>query len=144
MSPMLILHITISSISYILFGTAFAIACLYMYRNRKIKTKNITLDDRFPWSLDQLDRALFTTLIAGFVLMGVGLILGLAVHAAVYGNLRLVAPRLLFPLFIWMFYFLILLFRVLTGLRGTIPAHLTAYGILCVSLSFIYELNIAS
>ncbi len=139
----LILHIAISSLGYLLFGAAFAISCVYIYRDHAIKTKQFKMGDRFPWSLNQLDRALFISLIAGFVFMGIGLLLGIYVHKLVYGIVDLTSPRLIFPFFIWLFYLALLLFRLLTGLRGRIPAQLAACGFSCAALSFLFELHIA-
>lgn len=144
MSNLLIIHIIASSLGYILFGAAFATACLYIYRDHGLKTKRFKLDDRFPWSLHQLDYTLFAILWTGFLLMGAGLLLGMSVQKTMYGFINYASPRLIFPFFIWLFYLAILSFRFITGLRGRIPAHLSAYGFTCAALSFLYEMHIAA
>lgn len=144
MPALLVLHIAICSLGYLLFGVAFVIACIYLWRERTLKTKTLKLGERFRWSLNKLDRWLFASLLVGFITMGLGLATGIALQNAMNGSMDLTSPRLLFPAVIWFFYLLILVFRLLTGLRGRIPSYMAVYGFKAVALSFLFELYLAA
>jgi ABC-type uncharacterized transport system permease subunit len=143
MPVLLPLHIIICSLGYFLFGVTSVIAYVYLKRERAIKTKTFRLDDRFRWSLHDLDRCLFVSLTLGFVAMGLGLLMGIALQEAKYGIVDLTSARILFPAVIWLFYLLILAFRQLTGLRGTIPSYLSVYGFHAVAISFVFEIYLS-
>jgi len=141
---LLILHITICSLGYLLFGITSVIAFVYLKRERAIKTKAYKLGEGFPWSLRDLDRSFFVSLAAGFFAMGLGLLMGIALQNAKYGMVDLISSRILFPAGIWLFYLLILSFRLITGLRGKIPSYMAVYGFHAVILSFVLELYLAT
>lgn len=144
MSALLILHIIICSLGYLLFGITSVIAFVYLKRERAIKTKAYRLGEGFRWSLQDLDRSLFISLTLGFVAMGLGLLIGIALQGAKYGTVDPTSPRILFPAIIWLFYLLILSFRLTTGLRGKIPSYMTVYGFHAVVMSFALELYLAA
>ena len=144
MSALLSLHIIICSLGYLLFGITGVIAFVYLKKERAIKTKAYRLGEGCRWSLHNLDRSLFVSLALGFVAMGLGLLLGIAFQDAKYGAVDLTSPRILFPAVIWLFYLLILSFRLTTGLRGKIPSYMAVYGLHAVVLSFVLELYLAA
>ncbi|WP_207260260.1 cytochrome c biogenesis protein CcsA [Desulfovibrio sp. Huiquan2017] len=144
MSARLILHIIICSLGYLLFGITCVIAFVYLKRERAIKTKAYRLGKGFRWSLHDLDRGLFISLTLGFVAMGLGLLMGMALQGAKYGMVDLTSPRILFPAVIWLFYLLVLSFRITMGLRGKIPSYMAVYGFHAVVLSFAMELYLAT
>ena len=144
MSALLPLHIIICSLGYLLFGITSVIAFVYLIRERAIKTKAYRLGEAFRWSLHELDRSLFVSLTLGFVAMGLGLLVGIALQDVKYGMIDLASPRILFPAVIWLFYLLILSFRLTTGLRGKIPSYMAVYGFHAVVMSFFLELYLAA
>lgn len=144
MSALLALHIFVCSLGYVLFGITCVIAFVYLKRERTIKTKAYKLSEGFHWSLHDLDRGLFVSLTLGFVAMGLGLLMGIALQDAKYGMVDLTSPRILFPAVIWFFYLLILSFRLTTGLRGKIPSYMAVYGFHAVVMSFVLELYLAT
>jgi len=144
MSALLFLHIIICSLGYLLFGITSVIAFVYLKRERAIKTKAYRLGEGFRWSLHDLDRSLFVSLTLGFVAMGLGLLMGIALQSAKYGMVDLTSSRILFPAVIWLFYLLILSFRLTTGLRGKIPSYMAVYGFHVVVVSFVLELSLAA
>jgi ABC-type uncharacterized transport system permease subunit len=144
MTVLLPLHIIICSLGYLLFGATSVIALVYLKRERDIKTKTWRPGKPFRLSLHALDRCLFAGLTVGFVAMGLGLPLGLVLQEAKYGFVDPTSPRILFPAVIWIFYLVLLGFRLLTGLRGKIPSYLTVYGFHAVAMSFVLELYLAS
>lgn len=144
MPIVLIMHIAACTVGYLAFGCAFVVACMYLVRDHSLKTKRFKLGDRFPLSLNQLDRYLFLSLLFGFSMMSVGIPLGVIVQKAMYGKVDYTSIRTIFPAVIWLFYFIVLLVRQFTGLRGKVPAYLSAYGFSCAAFSFIYELSISS
>ena len=144
MPVLLILHIVICSLGYLLFGFASAVAYVYLRQERALKAKTCRLGARFRWSLCDLDRCLFTSLILGFAAMGFGLPMGIALQKTMYGIVDLASPRILLPALIWIFYLLILTFRLLTGLRGKIPSYMAVYGFHAVAISFVLELCLAA
>jgi ABC-type uncharacterized transport system permease subunit len=144
MPVLLPLHIIICSVGYVLFGVTSVIAYVYLKRERAIKAKMLRLDKPFRYSLHELDRFLFASLTIGFVALGLGLPLGIVLQEAKHGFVDLASPRILFPTGIWLFYLLILAFRLLTGLRGKIPSYMAVYGFHAVTMSFVLELYLAS
>ncbi|WP_319762737.1 cytochrome c biogenesis protein CcsA [Maridesulfovibrio sp.] len=144
MSALLSLHIIICSLGYFLFGITSVSAYAYLKSERAIKTKAYRLGEGFRWSLHDLDRSLFASLTLGFVAMGLGLLMGIALQDAKYGIVDLTSPRIFFPAAIWLFYLLILFFRLTMGLRGKIPSYLAVYGFHAVVISFVLELYLAA
>ena len=144
MSALLALHIIICSLGYLFFGITSVIAYVYLKRERAIKTKAYRLGDGFRWSLNDLDHGLFVSLTLGFVAMGLGLLMGIALQGAKYGMVDLTSPRIFFPAVIWLFYLLILSFRLTTGLRGKIPSYMAVCGFHAVVTSFVLELYMAA
>ncbi|WP_027184411.1 cytochrome c biogenesis protein CcsA [Desulfovibrio inopinatus] len=144
MPVLLPLHIIICSLGYLLFGVTSLIAYVYLKRERAIKAKTWRLDKPFRFSLYELDRCLFASLTVGFVAMGLGLPMGIILQEAKYGFVDLTSPRILFPTVIWLFYLLILAFRLLTGLRGKIPSYMSVYGFHATVISFVLELYLAA
>ncbi len=140
MTPTLIVHITTCSLGYLLFGIAFVIGCVYRFRDLAIKHKRIKLPDRFPLSLQQLDRALFLSICLGLGFLTVGIPTGLMVLKAHSGVVSITSSRLLLPVSIWIFYMLILYLRYIKGVRGKNPARLAAIGFTCALISFLIEL----
>ena len=144
MPPILIFHIAACSLGYLCFAAAFAVACMYLHRDRSLKTKRVRLDGGRAWSLDKLDHALFLALVVGLVFLGVGLPTGVMVQQRMYGAADFASVRLLFPFTIWVFYLLIFLFRQLTGLRGRVPAYLSVLGFNCSVFSFLFEMYLTA
>ena len=144
MPVLLLLHIFICSVGYVLFGVTSVIAYMYLKRERAIKAKMLRLDTPFRYSLYELDRFLFASLTIGFIALGLGLPLGIIFQEAKYGFVDLASPRILIPTVIWLFYLLILAFRLVTGLRGKVPSYMAVYGFHAVAMSFVLELYLAS
>ncbi|MFW5490054.1 MAG: cytochrome c biogenesis protein CcsA [Desulfovibrio sp.] len=144
MQVLLPLHIIVCSLGYLFFGVTFVTAFIYLKRERTIKAKAWRLGQTFRHSLYELDRCLFASLAVGFVAMGLGLFMGVILYEAKYGFVDLTSPRILFPAVIWIFYLLILAFRLLTGLRGKIPSYMAVYGFHAVAMSFVLELYLAA
>ncbi|WP_027185066.1 cytochrome c biogenesis protein CcsA [Desulfovibrio inopinatus] len=140
MTPTLVVHIAACSLGYLLFGFAFCVGCVYRYRDHIIKHKKLKLTDRFPFSLQQLDRILFTSICLGLGFLTIGIPTGVMVLKAQNGVLNLASGRLLLPVSIWLFYMLVLYLRYIKGVRGKNPARLAAIGFTCALLSFLLEL----
>ncbi len=144
MSTLLLFHIITCSVGYMLFGAACFIACAYIKVEQSIKSKTVRLNGRFPWSLQQLDRLMFATLIAGFALLSTGIPAGLMIQKSICGQITLISPRIILPLTVWSFYLLILVYRLRTGLRGRIPAYLAVCGFNFAVVSFLYEIHLTT
>lgn len=144
MSALLLFHIITCSIGYMLFGAACIIACAYIKGERSIKNKTVRLNGRFPWSLQQLDRLMFATLIAGFALLSAGIPAGLMIQKSICGQITPISPRIIFPFTVWSFYFLVLSYRLKTGLRGRVPAYLAVCGFNFAVLTFLCEVHLVN
>ncbi|CCH50268.1 cytochrome c biogenesis protein CcsA [Pseudodesulfovibrio piezophilus] len=143
MSNLLIIHITACSLGYILFMCAFMIACVYIGKERAIKSKRIKLSSSFPFSLNELEQMLFLSLSIGFAFLSLGIPLGVLAQKAMYGSVNLTSIRLILPSAIWLFYLLIFIFRSLTGVRGKTTAYMAVYGFNCTAFSFLIEMLLA-
>lgn len=140
MSSLITIHIWTSSISYLMFGFAFAIGNLYTYRYRVIKHKRLTLPDRFPWSMARLEDCLRITTVTGFILLNLAIPTGILIQREIIGQINIFSPRIIFPFFIWFYYLFILVIGRLAGIRGIRHANFSAHGFQLMCFSFIFEL----
>ncbi|WP_394705761.1 hypothetical protein [Pseudodesulfovibrio indicus] len=72
-----------------------------------------------------------------------GLPLGIVLHEVKHGAVELASPRVVFPTVIWVFYLVLLAFRLVTGLRGKIPSYMAVCGFHAVPMSLVFELFLA-
>ena len=140
MSNFLIVHIATSTAGYLVFAIAFVIACLFIYREKTIKSKNVNLKEKFSFSLDILDKYMFTALTVGFILLSVGIPTGALLQRKMFGSINMFSPRLAIPSVLWLFYLIIIYARYKSGYRGRVTSYLVIFGGCCTMLSLFYEL----
>ena len=139
MSPLSI-HILASVLSYALFAFAGIVACLYLRREKLIKSKQVKITSSKSISLHQLDRTLLVALIVGFILLSIALPTGIYVSSVKYGGQGTLSMRLFMPVVIWVLYSVLLALRFIKGVRGRKLARSAVYGFGCAVLSSFYEL----
>lgn len=143
MTPLSI-HIFSSLLSYALFALAGIVACLYLHREKMIKSKQVKITSSKNLSLHQLDRTLLLTLIIGFILLSIALPTGIYVSSIKHGGQGVLSMRLFLPVVIWILYSALLTLRFVKGVRGRKLARSAVYGFGCAVLSSFYELYAVS
>ena len=139
MTPLSV-HIFSSLLSYALFALAGIVSCLYLHRERLIKSKQIKIASSRSISLHQLDRTLLAALIVGFILLSIALPTGIYVSSIKYKGQGVLSMRLFMPVVIWILYSVLLGLRLVKGVRGRKLARSAVYGFGCAVLSSFYEL----
>ena len=134
------IHIFASMLSYALFALAGIVACLYLHRERMIKSKQVKITSAKSISLHQLDRTLLVALVVGFILLSIALPTGIYVASVKDGGRNILSMRLFMPVVIWVLYSVLLTLRFIKGVRGRKLARSAVYGFGCAVLSSFYEL----
>jgi ABC-type uncharacterized transport system permease subunit len=136
---LLIVHIITLLGGHLLFGTACLISFLYLFQERRLKAKSGLLSgSRLP-SLGKLENLNHRAITLGFLLLSIGILLGLLV--AGYHNLpgRLLTWRLIIPSLTWLIYAIFLLEYDYQGRRGRFGARWSIIGFLIAITSSIFE-----
>ena len=123
----------------------FAIACLgsiaYLLQERQIKTKRQPLLLSLP-ALGRLETITHRSVGMGFLLLTVGILLGLAVAGTERLPARLSQLRLLIPLASWLVYAGFLVVYDFRGRRGRFGAIWSIAGFVVVLISLAFELRV--
>ena len=127
-------------LSYALFALAGIVACLYLHRERMIKSKQVKITSAKSISLHQLDRTLLVALMVGFILLSIALPAGIYVASVKDGGRDILSMRLFMPVAIWVLYSVLLTLRFIKGVRGRKLARSAVYGFGFAVLSSFYEL----
>jgi ABC-type uncharacterized transport system permease subunit len=132
-NPWLELHITVSILSYGAFALAFATGAMYLVQERQLKTHHLgAFFHRLP-SIGQLDQINFRFLVAGLVLLTVGLASGFASGWTFAQN---DAPKLIWSLVVWLLYAGLLLGRATNKLPERKVALISVVAFVFVMLTF--------
>ena len=135
----LIVHIITIVAGHILFGVACVSSILFLYQERQLKTKLITvLTKRFP-SLATLDQISYRSIIFGFLFLTIGLILGVSLRRVSADPNHVIGLRLLFALVVWMMYAIFLIERFSNGSHGRFTAMCSIMGFCLMFISMIIE-----
>jgi len=123
----------------------FAMACLssiaYLLQERQIKAKARPLALRWP-ALGTLETLIHRSVSLGFLLLTIGILLGLAVAGAENLRARLWEWRLLIPVASWIVYAGFLLVYDYRGRRGRFSAVWSIVGFLFVLASLVFEMAV--
>ena len=125
---MVIGHIICSLLSYAAFLVAFVSGLLFLIQERQVKRKTMGLLFHHLPSLGALDRVNFTAISAGFVLLSLGLLFGLAGVRRLFGRWWIEDPKAYLTLFLWGSYLTLWLMRLRATLRGRRVALLSVLG----------------
>ena len=127
-----VVHVGLSFIGYGLLGLNFIGGLLYLVQDAQIRGKNLgPVFKRLP-SLTRLDSLNHKTLMAGFCLLTLGLVIGAAYAQRTLGSYWRWDPKEVWSLITWLLYAGLLHTRLVQGWRGRRGAWLSAlaFGVL--------------
>ncbi|PIQ84154.1 MAG: hypothetical protein COV75_03710 [Candidatus Omnitrophica bacterium CG11_big_fil_rev_8_21_14_0_20_63_9] len=134
---MVSLHTICSLLSYGAFLVACVAAVLFLVQERQLKRKTLgALFHGLP-SLGALDRANFLAIGAGFGLLTLGMLCGLASVRATFGRWWLGDPKEYLTVALWGAYCALWLVRLRSTLRGRRLALLSVLGFSLVLFTFV-------
>ena len=137
MSPMVVIHMACSLVSYAAFLVACASSVLFLIQERQLKHKTMgVLFHRLP-SLDALDRLNFIAISIGFGLLSIGLVFGVAGERLLLGRWWSGDPKEYLTAGLWLSYCLLWIVRLRSTLRGRRVALLSILGFGFVLFAFI-------
>jgi ABC-type uncharacterized transport system permease subunit len=139
---LLIVHASFSMLGYLLFGIAGLTSVFFLYQEQRIKNKTLLLAEVKVPSLGLLGTLIFKLIMAGFLFLTVGLLVGVSMQLAAYEGNPQLSLRQLIPGLTWGVYALFLIDRSISGLRGRISAVWAIIGFMVAVTSFIYEISI--
>lgn len=134
---MLLVHTLCSLLSYAAFLVAFLSGVLFLVQERQLKRKTLgVLFHRLP-SLGRLDRINFLAIGIGFVLLTIGLALGLVGEHVLLGRWWSGDPKEYLTVGLWALYLGLWLIRLRATLRGRRVALLSVLGFSLVLFTFL-------
>ncbi len=139
---LLIAHGSLSMLGYLLFGVACLTSIFFLYQEKRIKNKTLLLKKVKIPSLGFLDTIIFKMIIAGFLFLTVGLLLGINMSVSTNEGVPRVSLRQLLPVFTWSVYSILLISRSIIGIRGRNSAIWSIVGFSVAVISFVYEISL--
>jgi cytochrome c-type biogenesis protein CcsB len=131
------LHVILSMLGTVGFAVAFVAGLMYLIQERLLKSKRFNvLYSKLP-PLDYLDHLNQQSIVLGFPLLTLGIITGAISAEFAQGSYLNWNPEQLWALVTWVFYFVVLLGRLMVGWRAKRAAYLTIIGFAGVVLTFI-------
>jgi len=131
------LHILITFLGYAASTLAFGSAVMYLLQERGLKSRRPgKMLDRLP-SLHELDWLIYRSLMVGFPLLTLGIILGAVWLHLVEGVFVTWEPKVIASLVTWLLYAAILHARLLAGWRGRKLAAMSVLGFALVLFTFL-------
>ncbi|MDO5536327.1 MAG: cytochrome c biogenesis protein CcsA [Desulfovibrionaceae bacterium] len=141
-APFYALHIGALYISLALIAISFAAGLLFLYLDRRIKSKkSIPAFIADIPALNILDRINFVGTIAGFPLFTIGIVCGLFYAKPVYGSAMTGDPKEIISIVIWACFGWLFYNRVSQGWYGRKPARLMV-AVFCLSVFSIVVVNL--
>lgn len=134
-------HASFSMLGYLLFGVACMTSVFFLYQEKKIKNKTLLLQNVKVPSLGYLDTLVFKVILAGFLFLTVGLLLGVNMKIIAHEVLPKGSLRQILPALTWLVYAILLLERSLHGRRGRASAIWAILGFAFAMVSFFYEMT---
>jgi cytochrome c-type biogenesis protein CcsB len=136
-STWVVLHVTALFVANAVFALAFSAGVMYLLQERQIKHKQFGFLYRRLPSLERLDAINSTSLMVGFPLMTLGLLVGLA-----YANMILQSawhrdPKVISALVTWCIYAMSVHQRLAVGWRGRRAAWLAILGFSAILITFL-------
>ena len=142
----LIAHIVALLAAYAALGFSMLASVLYLFQERRIKSKLKPGEGReLNWlpPLDTLERISHSTLLFGFPCMTVGLVIGsVLAQETVLGAAYFRDPKVIASFVMWAVYVLLLFVRSTAGLRGRRAAYLS--GAVFLVMLAVWAANILS
>jgi cytochrome c-type biogenesis protein CcsB len=132
-------HVVLAVMGEALFSLASLAGAMYLIQEGFIKNKKMSSLTRILPSLTDLDRINHISLLWGFPLLTLGILVGSIWARTVWGSLWQWDPKQVWTLTAWIFYALILHQRIAIGWKGrkAALASLLAFGFLLVSFVIV-------
>jgi cytochrome c-type biogenesis protein CcsB len=131
------LHVILSILGTVGFAVAFVAGLMYLIQERLLKSKRFNvLYAKLP-PLDFLDHLNQQSIVLGFPLLTLGIIVGAMSAEFARGSYLNWNPEQMWALVTWVFYFVVLVGRLTVGWRAKRAAYLTIIGFAGVVLTFI-------
>jgi len=137
---LVVTHGILSMLGYILFGIACLASIFFLYQEKRIKNKTLLLQQGRAPSLGLLDTIIYKMVIAGFLFLTVGLLLGINMSVSSYMGATRISLRQVLPVFTWAVYSILLIHRSTVGIRGRNSAIWSIVGFSVAAISFVYEI----
>ncbi len=145
----LVAHIAALLAAYAALGFSMLASVLYLFQERRIKSKQKPGEDSW-WAplewlppLDTLERIAHATLLFGFPCMTVGLVIGsVLAQETVLGAAYFRDPKVVASFAMWAVYVLLLFLRNTKGLRGRKAAYLS--GVVFLVMLAVWAANLLS
>jgi len=136
-SMWIVFHVIVILIGEASFALACGLGILYLMQEHAIKTKSHGFLFRRLPSLDLLDSAGYACLIAGFIMLSLGLISGLVYAKSVWGRFWGWDPKEVWSAITWLFYAALLHERLTVGWRGRKSAVMAIIGFAVLLFTFL-------
>ncbi len=136
---LVVLHVILTLTGEALLVISSTAGGMYLIQNEAIKKKRISRLTRLLPSLTDLDRINHFSLLTGFPLLTLGIIIGsLWASSVISGNWQ-VDPKFIWAALAWLLYGILIYQRLLLGWKGQRPAlfSLAAFGLLLVSFAAV-------
>jgi ABC-type transport system involved in cytochrome c biogenesis permease subunit len=132
-------HVVLSVIGFGFLALAFAAGATYLVQDRELKSRKTVAIERVVFrlpALEVLDRANAFCLLYGFPILTLGMIMGGIWEVALGGN-WLWDLKITLSIGTWMFYLVLVLFRLLAHQRGRKAALLSVLGFIMLASSYL-------
>lgn len=131
------LHVVVSLLSYSLFGIAALLALLILLLNRRLRKRRISPLVSFLPPLLGLEKLMFQSILAGFVLLSVSVGGGLLFSPEIFGKPLSLTHKSVFGVLSWLAYAGILLLHRTRRWRGRTAALWCVAGFVCLMLAYV-------
>ncbi len=130
-------HVALSVIGEALLAIACGAGILYLAQDSQIRQRKMTPMSRYLPSLDDLDRVNHVSLLAGFTLLTLGLLVGSVWASTVWGRPWPWDPKLMWTLAAWFFYAVLIHQRLAIGWKGRKIALLSIAAFAVLLFAFV-------
>jgi len=130
-------HVALSVVGEALLAIACGAGILYLAQDSQIRRRKMTPLSRYLPSLDDLDRVNHVSLLSGFTLLTVGVLVGSVWASTVWGKPWPWDPKLLWTLAAWFFYAVLIHQRLAIGWKGRKIAMLSIAAFAVLFFAFV-------
>jgi len=117
-SPLLKLHVPFLVVAYVAFGVSCVVGIMYLLQERELKSHRPRPVFHLLPALELMERLHFGLVLAGFALLTVGLIGGVALYHQLHGSWLVPDIKFTLSLLVWFGYGAMLVARAGLALRG--------------------------
>ncbi|ACB84705.1 cytochrome c biogenesis protein [Natranaerobius thermophilus] len=129
-------HIAFVIIAYGCFSASFLTEGMYLFLDRCIKNKQITIIVKLIPSLDQLNKLNYRIIFTGFIFLTVGIGFGGIWSDEIWGAYWFWEPKFIVTLFIWLVYGIYLYNKLIWGFQGKVISYLNLIGFIAIMINY--------